>query len=218
MNGVEQPATPAKPVWPKILLGCVIVVILGIVGIAVLFTIGTRKFANAVVENAKNPKLREDKAKRMLGASALPAGYYPISGTFELPLITHVELSDRAPDKGGMVVGFDKRGFIFTESIYTDSSKKLEKFFSGASDSEKMVDDVRSGTIAIGNQTIRYRAARGRVEDKQYEADGPMVLMWIDCPGVKRERDAIWFSADEAILQETSIRNFMGQFDLCRAK
>jgi hypothetical protein len=215
-------------VWPKIIIGCVGFLVLLIIGIVVLFNIGTNKLATAVTENAKNPALRAENAKKMLGASRLPDGYYPVSGTFNLPLVTNVRLYDRPPDANGYVTRFDKRGFIYVQSLYTDSSKKLEEFFAGAPGASLTVQDigvkyraketVRSGSMDIGNQKIRYRFVRGRVEEGESEAEGPMVVMWIDCPGEKKERYAAWFGPEDTIGEEASIRAFMSQFDLCRAK
>ena len=229
--------------WIWILGGCLLFIVVAVVGVVVFLYFGAKKMASAVEENVKNPTLRAKTAKKMLGAARLPDGYYPISGTFDIPFLSHVELSDRAPDKNGAVVGFDKRGFIYTDTFDTESSRKLESFFSGADNAPEMIEDVgvsyraretlRKGTLTVGNETIRYRTSRGRVGKGQSEVEGLLTTMWIDCPGQKRERYAVWFGPDatpsssstsgEAALagtvgDEAALRQFMSQFDFCRKR
>lgn len=224
MNEVQK---PKRSPWFWILTGCGVFIVVISVGIALLWHFGTRRLATALEENARNPALRAENAKQMLGASRLPDGYYPISGTFKIPFVTHVRLFDRAPDDKGFVTDFTNRGFIFTESFYSQSSSKdREAFFTGAPAAAETFDNIgiklrarenlKTASMDIGNQRIRYRIVQGRVEVGASEAEGPMVLMWIDCPGQKRERWAVWFQPD--VPDEAAIRPFMSQFDLCRAK
>jgi len=226
MDRMNETQKPKRSAWFWILTGCGGFIVLFIIGIALLWHFGTKKLAATIEENAKNPALRAEKAKRMLGAARLPDGYYPVSGTLELPILTHVRLYDRAPDDKGFVTRFTNRGFIFTGTLYTESSKEREAFFTGAPSAPELFDNigiklrarenVSSGSIEIGKEKIRYRTVRGRIEEGVNEADGPMVLMWIGCPGEKKERWAVWFQPDAP--DEAAIRNFMLQFDLCRAK
>jgi hypothetical protein len=227
--------------WAWLLGGCLVVVVVGVAGLAVLWNYGKRRLAVAA-ESLTNPALRAEKAKRMLGAERLPEGYYADSTTFELPLLTHVLLSDRAPDAKGMVVGFDKSGFDFTESAYTASSKGMEGFFDGGAGAPAAVETpvgirlraretLGKGTLELGSQKIRYRIVRGRVEQGRSESEGLLTLMWIDCPGRKRERTAVWFGPEAASPSEggeaglvgtvgdpRGIRELMAHFNLCGGK
>ena len=223
---MNETPKPKRSPWVWILAGCGGFIVLAIVAVVLLWHFGTRHLANALVENAKNPALRAENAKQMLGASRLPDGYYPVSGTIKIPFITHVRLYDQAPDDKGFVIAFTNRGFIFTEAMYGGESKGREAFFSGTPGASETFDDVgvklrtretlKTGSMDIGSQKIRYRIVKGRIEQGTNEAEGPMVLMWIDCPGEKKERWAIWFQPD--VPDEAAIRTFMSQFDLCRAK
>jgi hypothetical protein len=224
-----QPQQPRRPVWPWVLGGCFFLVIGTIVAVSILFNLGMKKIVANVDENLKNPKVREQTAKKLLHAETLPPGYYPISGTFDLPLITHVRLSDRAPDARGSVVGYDNRGFAYTDSLHSASSAQLERFFEGAADapgsSEVMglrlraKEELGRGRIELGDQTIRYRTVRGRVEEgADFELEGLLTLMLIDCAGPKREKTAVWFSRetpDAPVADDAKIRELMGHFQLC---
>lgn len=233
MSEISTPPPQRTSAWPKILLGCFALLVLGTMGVIVLWKVATRTIGEAVVENMTNPALRAERAKKMLGTSKLPDGYYPTSSSMNLPFLAHVELSDRAPDKNGLVVDFDKRGFIFTASLYVpEPSAEKERFFTGAPGAPpaavdvgfryRVLEELGKGTIRQGKETIRYRAVRGRVDRKVFETEGPMVLMWIECADIKhdrkKERHAVWFSPDASITNESSIRTFMAPFDLCRER
>ena len=224
MNGTPP---PKRSPWLWVLTGCAGFIVLSIVGAILIWHFGTRRLISAMEENAKNPALRAQNAKEMLGTSQLPDGYYPISGTFKIPFVTIVRLYDQPPDDKGFVTTFKNRGFIFTETLYTErESKGREAFFTGAPDASETFDDIgvklraretlKSGSIDIDKERIRYRIVRGRVEEGKSEAEGPMVLMWIDCPGEKKERWAVWFQPDAP--DEAAIRTFMSPFDLCHPK
>ena len=224
---MNETPKPKRSPWFWILIGCGGFVVLLIAAPIVLWHFGSRRLVTALEENAKNPALRAQNAKEMLGASRLPDGYYPISGTFKIPFVTIVRLYDQAPNDKGFVTTFKDRGFIFTDTLYTQSeSKDREAFFTGAPDASETFEDIgvklraretlKTGSMDIGKEKIRYRIVRGRVEEGKSEAEGPMVLMWIDCPGEKRERWAVWFQPD--VPDEAAIRTFMSPFDLCRAK
>jgi len=224
---MNEAPKPKRSPWFWVLTGCVTLIVLVIVAIPLLWHFGTRRLLTAMEENQKNPALREQNAKEMLGTSRLPDGYYPASGTFKIPFITIVMLFDQAPDAKGFVTSFKSRGFIFAETPYSErESKGREAFFTGKRDASETFDDkfiklraretLNSGSIDIGSEKIRYRIVRGRVESGNGEAEEPMVLMWIDCPGDKKERWAVWFQPE--VPDEAAIRTFMSQFDLCHPK
>ena len=228
MNGTVAP--PRKPIWPWLLTGCLALFLAVVLGGIYLIRVGSRKLVATVEERIKNPKAREEIAREMLRADALPTGYHPVSATFDVPFVTHVRLSDRAPDAEGAVVGYDQRGFIFTEAAYTNSSRELEGFYTGAAGSPQVVEnvgvrvraieEVRKGTIAVNGMAVRYRTVRGRIEEEDQEIEGLLTLMFIDCTGTeKKERVAIWFGPEGSeVGDENAMRAFLSHFALCRPR
>jgi hypothetical protein len=230
MNGTAPP--PArKPIWPWLLVGCFALLLAVVLGGIYLVRVGSRKLIATVEDRIKNPKAREELALNMLRAEKLPAGYYPVSATFDMPLITHVRLSDRAPDAQGSVSGYDARGFVFTDSAYTESSNRIESFFTGddgaptaaeiAGIRVRAKEDVVKGELQdVNGQSIRYHTIRGRFEEGDDELEGLITLMFIDCAGQeKRERTAIWFGPQGSeVGDDQAIRAFMSHFAVCKPR
>jgi hypothetical protein len=228
MNGTAAPTR--KPIWPWLLTGCLALFLAVILGGIYLVRVGSRKLVATVEERIRNPKAREELAREMLRADTLPAGYHPVSATFDVPFVTHVRLSDRAPDAEGAVEGYDQRGFFYTESAYTESSRQLEAFFTGASGAPPVVEtigirvrakeDLGRGAIEANGMNVRYRTIRGRVEEADREMEGLVTLMFVDCAGTeKKERIAIWFGPEGSdVGDENAMRGFLSHFALCRPR
>lgn len=216
----EVPPRRASP-WLYVAGGCLLVIVIAVVAAVTLWHVATRRITQAVDANIHDPAARERIAKRLLRADALPAGYYPVSGTFEIPLLVHVRLSDRKPDASGRVIGYDQHGFIYTEAPWTSGSEEVAKFFASADDSDAHIQHVgvyvtREETVGHGNVgNIRYSTIRGQVREGDTTYEGPITLMLIDC-SAKKERTAIWFGPE--VGDANAIRTMMAHFALCKPR
>ena len=88
-------------------------------------------------------------------------------------------------------------------------------------------EELTSGTLELGEQTIRYGLHRGSMEGVHERDPGLYSALEIDCPGEPNRRFAVWFERREAALDGfpddlagtpadlDALQSFLGHFDLC---
>ena len=91
----------------------------------------------------------------------------------------------------------------------------------------RSAEELESGTLELGEQTIRFGLHRGSMEGIHDRQPGLYSALEIDCPGEPNRRYAVWFERREAARDAfpedlagtpadlTALRAFLEHFDLC---
>jgi hypothetical protein len=228
---VSEKRTTSPWVW--VAVGCGVVVVLLVLGVATVGFLGYR-WARNVERTMEDPAARTDKAKSILGAEELPPGYYGVAGISVPFLFDMAMLSDREPPPGPKAhPQLGERGFVYIKMIvFGSQSDELRDFFEGRTDD---ADILRRNHIRIRAEEILHRGAidldsgsslmylvqRGKLGLLQGEREGLSTLMLVACPDDRRSRLGIWFGPEgEGISgspeDEAAIRAFIAPFHFCR--
>lgn len=227
--GAPRPSQSRWIFW--LLGGCLLLVIVTVVGIAGVYY-WTKNKLTTMVEEQTDPAKREQNLKKMLGAQSLPPGYHA-GVNISLGLARTGWLSDKPI--GDDNPRYDQRGFIFSESIRAgDEESDVEKFVAGKSGNvvEDMGTRLRSdetlgeGRLDVNGMQLHYYARRGEVVQEQQAVPALYSVATIGCPD-RRDRWAVWFQRVEpsvstadiarpgSVIDESAIRAFYSHFRLC---
>ena len=212
-----------------ILGGCVVLVI----GVAVI--VGgaawwAQRKIGTMVEQQTNPKFRDQNAKEMLGASTLPPGYFA-GVNISVGIVRTARLTDKADADG-----FDKRGFVYNDSIRSSTSK-VDDYLAGKSGN--VLDDIgtrvrsdetlRDAVLDVNGQQVHYYVRRGEVSESNTAVPALLTLFTFKCPD-GRDRWAVWFQREDpatptaeidvagSVGDEKAIRDFLSYFNVCRKR
>lgn len=229
--------------WVWVGCGCVGAVVLGIGACIGLGVVGTR-FARNLEEELKDPVRRQERAREILGADELPAGFHAQLHV-SVPLIFEmVVLSDGEPveyrDEGQADLKARNLGdnaFIYLAlPDIGDAREDFERLLEGEDtrdlDNVQLDLDFRSeeilarGEIDLPPEHLRYSTQRGEFRDGRQRSPGIYTVMLVDCPSPSKVRAAFYWhrqtdlppppEADPgARPYEDDLRAFMSHFQLC---
>lgn len=199
------------PPWVWIGCGCVGAIGAIVVVIAGLGFWGARK-ALEISETMNDPAARTDKALEVLGADALPEGYFTVAA-FSVPYVFDlVMLSDQPPDEQGAPSQSARRGFMFSSfPSFGDGDEELYDFFEGRSDRldslkrEQFDLDLKEriafGRLERADDDILWVTHRGALASETIENphDGLVTMVLVECNDDRR-RIGIWFGPDPSPL------------------
>jgi len=224
--------------WVWVGIGCA-----GVLGILVIAVVGLGyfgfRYAKQVSEEMKDPVAREAKVKAVLGADAIPPGYFPVLGLSIPAILDTAILSDREDlESGGPA--FDHHGFIYMKVRGSGQQKELRDYFEGTTKESGLLrgqsvrhrtrDVIRRGEIKEADRSLLYVAERGTIETHNVEIEGVTTMILIECrDDTTRSRFGIWFGPDPdpaapvksanfsgSPADEAEIRAFARHFDFCR--
>ncbi len=192
--------------WSWFLGGCLVAIVaLGLVVCGAGFMLV--QWGKGVERELKDPATRTEKAKRVLGATELPEGYYAMVA-LSIPYIADIAvLTDKAPDDKGNIPGFGARGLIYMRSMRLGGNpQEIEDFVTGKTDD---VDALRRNKINIGPgdvlargtlegragaESLLYLVKRGSLQMNEHSVQGLSALVMPKCaPADGKQRIAIWF-------------------------
>jgi hypothetical protein len=230
-------------VWVYVGIGCTIVVLLGVIVVGGAAFWGYRA-VKRVQREMKDPVLRAEKVRSILGAKDLPEGYHAMLGLSVPYLMDTAILSDKEPefDSEGAAKHkekpFDKRGFIYIKTFKGRDDQKLKDYFEGHGDASDFLKPGRMdiepgevlgrGTLQQGTMGMRYVAQKGSLRLEHDRAEGIISVIGMDCPGDTKMRLGIWFGPDThpgepaagadysgTPADPKAISEFMGHFSPC---
>ena len=185
--------------------GCALVMIILGASLAGVAFYGARR-ATEMVEELRDPAMREAKALETLGTSRLPEGYYPMFGmsipfVFETAILTDIEPSG---DDLGEPEGFDERGFIYFKVLSIGrQQEELEAFFEGRTNDPEVLrrnninvdvgEQLGRGEVSHPAARALYSSHRGSVSAMGSRSEGLTSLIMFDCEHDDRTRLGIWF-------------------------
>jgi len=218
--------------WVWVGIGCLLMVVVGMAGLATLGYVGYRK-AKQFGEDMKDPRAREAKVKAVLGAEAIPEGYHAVVG-FSIPFVMDMAiLSDEEPGKDGQTHDLGERSFIYMNLLSQGKDQQeLREFFEGKRDDAEALrranihvrsrEILKRGVIDQGGHKILYLSQRGDVSMHGRRREGLTTTMLVQCPRDSRMRMGIWLGPDpggtdlaNTPADEAAIKTFMGHFKPC---
>lgn len=201
--------TKGIPPWVWVGCGCV-----GAIAAVALLVVGLGFWgvqkARELGETMADPEARTDKALAILGAEALPEGYYTAAAISVPFVLDVVVLSDQPPDEHGSPTELERHGFIFTSyPSFGDGDDALYDFFEGRTED---IDSLKREQFDV---ELKERLARGRMERDRDDIlwvshrgalemggegragthQGLVTMMLFEC-GDDRRRVGIWFGPD----------------------
>ncbi|HVS02700.1 MAG TPA: hypothetical protein VMT16_08025, partial [Thermoanaerobaculia bacterium] len=204
-----EPRRQRSP-WLYVAIGCGLAVLLGVAAVVsvVWFTVGK---VRAVETEMKDPQLRGDKVRAMLGAEELPPGYHPVIA-FSVPFLMDTAiLSDEPPGEGGEPgedIGEGGIVYVATRGSQKDR-EELRQVLRGEGGRADILDRVQVGNLDLGSArgealgrgqlevrgvTWLWATHRGTVERGQRRKEGIQTMALAECPaGDDRLRMVIWF-------------------------
>ncbi len=192
--------------WGWFLGGCLFAIVaLGLVVCGAGFMLV--QWGRGVERELKDPASRTDKALRVLGAKALPDGYYAMVA-LNIPYIADLAvLTDKAPDEKGNIPGFGARGLIYMRSMrFGGNPQEIEDFVTGKTNDLDALrrnkinlgpgDVLARGTLEgrAGAEKLLYLVKRGSVQMNEHSVQGMSAVVMPKCePSDGKQRIAIWF-------------------------
>ena len=198
--------------WVWIGCGCGVFLLLLALAVGGLGFLGYRGIQQ-IEKDMKDPVARALRAKEILGAERLPAGYHPILG-ISIPFFMDLAiLSDREPEEDGKNEDLGDRGFLFVAiRAFGEPEQDLRDFFDGKKDRSEVVsehidvefeEELADGELQIAGDHWRWIAFRGRIDTgERREHPAIASMMMLECGEEKRLRFALWFVPDPASEQD----------------
>ncbi len=190
--------------------GCAALVIGGFMGLGLFGA----KVARDFEAELRDPVKREERARQILGAETLPAGFHA-QLHFKIPLLLElVVLSDGEPigfdDHGGAEIQSEQLGenaFIYLAMRDVgDSREDFERILEGDTrhlDDVQIDLDFRSeevlgrGEFDIAVQHLRYVTHRGEFRDRRESSTGTYSVLLVDCPRSSKIRAGFYWQLHE---------------------
>ncbi|MEM6795253.1 MAG: hypothetical protein AAF725_14835 [Acidobacteriota bacterium] len=207
-------AAQKTPAWVWIGCGCMLMVLLLIGAVAGVSFFGVNMF-KSMVEDMADPLARADATMELLGAETLPEGWYS-HAFFTFPFVMKIAiLSDGDPGEAiegsfeekveameNLVLRHDQLGrniFLYM-SLRGRGEEAFEEVLAGKNSGAsvnldidlKKIEDLGSGELVVGSQSLEWRAARGSMETMGGAAEGIYAVIDVRCATGERH-DAIWF-------------------------
>jgi len=207
---ISPPGPPKKTSpWVWVGLGCG-----GLVFISAVLVVGLGMFFYGKFRNFekqfKDPAVREQRVREVLGAQDLPDGYYAVM-TFSIPwvmdmaMLSDHELIDRPEGESSRT--FEHQGFIYVRMPFTPKDASWQEFLDGKRSPDEL---LRSGKVRIHQRekigrgsvpgpdgaTYHYVATRGEIEIERNRMEGITTLIAVECPSDRKFRLGIWFGPD----------------------
>ena len=208
MNG-EKKTSP----WVYIGVGCLILAIIGVVGVGGALYVGYR-WAQGVKTAIEDPVARNAKVMEILGCKELPAGYHAALGISVPFLMDLAILSDKESLKKGEFPGFREHGLLYVSAIRAGREQKelrdyIESKDPNAKPPEKRTnridagkitfdvgDVIHKGIIETEGPRLLYAVQRGSLTVKGERFEGLAAMILVDCRSDEKMRQAIWFGPD----------------------
>jgi len=222
--------------WVWVAVGCGALILIVVVVFAGLTYFGFRAVKKMQAEMA-DPVARTEKAKEILGAETLPAGY-EVVWSFSLPMVLDMTvLGDRKPDWSGEGQSldrfFDRSGFVYIETLRGRNEDKLRAIVEGEADPADLfgnnepvrldsAETLGHGTVEIDGWSAGWLAQRGTLTVAKSRVTGLVTLLDIRCPDEGRQRTAVWFGKEPengelagSQADPEAIASFLGHFAPC---
>jgi hypothetical protein len=229
LNQSQKKTSP----WVYVGIGCLVIVVLGLAGIATLTYLAVRK-TKQFAEEMKDPRAREAKVKAVLGGESLPEGYHAVVG-FSIPLLMDMAmLSDEPPDAAGHTRGPGERAFIYLNLLSQGKDQReLREYFEGKRDDAEVLRRVnvhvdsrevlkRGAFDHDAGYKVLYLAQRGDMSMEGKRRHGLTTTMLLQCPRDSRMRMGIWLGPDPGgqelagtTADEAAMKAFLGHFKPC---
>ena len=227
------------PPWVWVGCGCVGAIVALVLIVAGLGFWGAQK-ARELGETMTDPEARTEKALEILGAEALPDGYFTVAA-FAVPFVfDFAVLSDQPPAEDGQPSEPARNGFIFMSfPAFGDGDEELYDFFEGRTDNvdslkrERFNVDLKerlaTGRLDRAEDQILWVSHRGAVESDEIDDshEGLVTMMLLECDDDRR-RVGIWFGPDPSpespaasldltgtVGDESEIESFMRPLEPC---
>jgi len=196
--------------WVYVGCGCLGAVVLGI-GACIGLGVVAARFGRNLEAELKDPVRRQERAREILGAEELPAGFHAQLHVAIPMLFEMVVLSDGAPveyqDHGN--TRLEARNLGDNAFIYLampdvgDTREQFERLLAGTDprdlDHVRLDLDFRSeeivgrGELDLPPQHLRYATHRGDVRDGRERRSGLYSVLLVDCPGSSKVRAAFYW-------------------------
>lgn len=210
-------ATNKTPAWVWIGCGCLLA-IFGLVAVIGGTGFAGFKFFQGMVEDMADPVARTEAVLDILGAETLPDGWHA-RVFFRIPfLMTIVILTDGDPPEAiegdleqkaesleQLAISDDQiENDLFLYGFFRgrgpDSPETFEEVLSGeAKDTDVNLGleigdavTIDEGEMQVGDQAVRWRASRGRLDTRGDEIEGLWATFAITCPDGEFH-EALWF-------------------------
>jgi hypothetical protein len=222
--------------WLYVAIGCGGILLVLVIAVGVLSYVGFRT-VQTVKREMQDPVARAARAQRLLGADALPEGYF-VGPALSIPLLFDlVILADQKPQPDGDLSRDTERLFIYVRLIR--GGREWSEYAEGKGDPFEALEGpnlrldrgerIAEGRTSVGDQQIAYVSERGEFRpDRGRAIDGILTLLFIDCPDDKRMRLGVWIGPDPApdrpvhevdftgtAADPDRVRAFMSRFDTC---
>lgn len=207
-SGLPASDKAAKSPWRVVAIGCGIVVVLVVVGGLVVLWQGLRLVGNQL-SDMTDPVKRAAQVKRVMGADALPPGYFATTAiAVETPITFKMAiLSDIDPQQGDAATATQHRGLTWFELRKEDSSAQdLNDFLEGRSSKVDVFQrwdinlatahPLQRGNFQSSALTVHYLTYQGTVKVQGQEDTGINTVFSVGCSqdGKDVVRFGVWFS------------------------
>lgn len=215
-------------VWLYLGIGCLVIVVLGALGIGGCVFFGVSQFKQFTAD-MEDPVKRAEKVYEVLGTRELPPGFHPgfaMSAPFDVfQVAILLDHPVRTPDEIG---NLGSKGFIFLQvlSMNAGDQQRLRDFFEGKTNDPSVLreydinveieDQIDRGTFMSKSSEVLFVSSRGKVTDIQMQGGtkvdvgtgGPMqglvTAMIYECPDDARKRFGILYGPDPEPDAQTS--------------
>lgn len=198
--------------WVYVGCGCLGAVVLG-VGACVGLGYSVFQFGRNLEAELKDPVLRQERAREILGAEELPAGFHAQMHVAIPLLMEMVVLSDGEPvefrDDGDADIAAENLGdhaFIYLAvRALGDARQDFERLLEGNTrdlDSVQINLDFRSeeiverGEFDLPPQHVRYATHRGEFRNRHQRSTGTYSVLLVDCPAASKVRAAFYWQRE----------------------
>lgn len=195
------------PPWVWVGCGC-----LGAIGAFAFIVLGLgfwgAQQVREVNETMSDPDARNEKALDILGAQALPDGYFAVAAVSIPFVMEFAVLTDRPPDESGRPTSLGTKGFTFMSfPAIGAGDEELYDFFEGRTETtdslrrERFNVELRErlahGRLERADDSVLWVGHRGVVQSDHVDSppDGLVSLALFEC-GDDRRRIGIWTGPD----------------------
>ena len=224
---------------PWIYCGCGCI---GCAGLIIISTfaagfLGVSSF-QGYLENMSDPEVRNEQARKILGAEALPEGYtaqlyFRLPRIFEIVFLTDGEPIDQVPENDMDLTEKQLGEHIFAYISVWDDDDEIDPFDEDSSGqmrvesgvSVRSREDLAEGDFEMARGGVHYESHRGElVTDAREVYEGLYSVFKVDCDRPdRRSRVGLWFyrttaqdDFDGTPADGQALERFLGHFEFCR--